>query len=63
VRTDAQTHPDVAWSYPDTVVETPRIAGLIAFLNERVDLFVDGEAQPRPVTPWSFSLREADWSS
>jgi uncharacterized protein (DUF427 family) len=63
VRTGAQTHTDVAWSYPDTVVETPRIAGLIAFLNERVDLFVDGEPQRRPVTPWSFSLREATWDA
>jgi len=26
------------------------IAGLIAFLNEHVDIFVDGAQQPRPVT-------------
>jgi uncharacterized protein (DUF427 family) len=44
---------DIAWSYPEPVPENPRIAGLICFRNERVDLTVDGERLPRPVTPWS----------
>jgi uncharacterized protein (DUF427 family) len=44
---------DLAWSYPDPIPENPRIAGLICFLNEKVDLVVDGERQERPVTPWS----------
>jgi uncharacterized protein (DUF427 family) len=44
---------DVAWSYPSPVPENPRIAGLICFRNERVDLTVDGERLERPVTPWS----------
>jgi uncharacterized protein (DUF427 family) len=44
---------DIAWSYPSPVPENPRIAGLICFRNERVDLTVDGERLPRPVTPWS----------
>ena len=44
---------DLAWSYPRPVPENPRIAGLVCFLNERVDLVVDGEVQVRPVTPWS----------
>jgi uncharacterized protein (DUF427 family) len=48
---------DLAWSYPDPIPECPRIAGLIAFFNERVDLTVDGERQPRPHTPWSRSPR------
>jgi hypothetical protein len=26
------------------------IAGLVAFLNEKVDIFIDGEPQPRPLT-------------
>ena len=46
-------HPDVAWSYPDPIPENPRIAGLIAFFNEKVDLTVDGVLEARPVTPWS----------
>ena len=44
---------DVAWSYPSPVPDNPRIAGLICFRNETVDLTVDGELQERPLTPWS----------
>jgi uncharacterized protein (DUF427 family) len=44
---------DVAWSYPSPVPENPRIAGLVCFRNEQVDLTVDGERLERPVTPWS----------
>jgi uncharacterized protein (DUF427 family) len=44
---------DIAWSYPSPIPENPRIAGLICFRNERVDLTVDGEQLERPVTPWS----------
>jgi uncharacterized protein (DUF427 family) len=44
---------DLVWSYPTPVPENPRIAGLLCFLNEKVDLVVDGERQARPVTPWS----------
>lgn len=46
-------HHDVAWAYPEPVVECPRIAGLVCFFNERVDLVVDGVRQSRPRTPWS----------
>jgi uncharacterized protein (DUF427 family) len=51
----APARADVAWSYPDPIPENPRIAGLIAFFNEHVDLTVDGELQRRPFTPWSLS--------
>jgi uncharacterized protein (DUF427 family) len=44
---------DLVWSYPRPVPENPRIAGLVCFLNERVDVVVDGVLQERPVTPWS----------
>ena len=53
VRVDDVDHTDVAWSYPEPVVECPRIAGLVSFFNERVDVFVDGTLEPRPRTPWS----------
>jgi uncharacterized protein (DUF427 family) len=46
-------HPDIAWIYPEPIPECPRIAGLAAFFNERVDLVIDGEPKERPVTPWS----------
>lgn len=44
---------DVAWSYATPSLEVSRIAGMIAFFNERVDLTVDGSQQPRPVNHWS----------
>ncbi len=53
VRAGGELHPDVVWSYPDPIVECPRIAGLVCFFNEKVDLVIDGVAEPRPVTPWS----------
>jgi len=53
VRVGDRVHDDIAWTYPEPVLECPRIAGLIAFFNERVDLVVDGVRQPRPRSPWS----------
>jgi uncharacterized protein (DUF427 family) len=54
-RVGDRLEPDLAWSYPEPIRENPRIRGLIAFFDERVDLSVDGELQPRPRTPWSSS--------
>ncbi len=44
---------DIAWSYPDPIDQQPRLANLVCFFNEKVDLLVDGEPQERPTTPWS----------
>jgi uncharacterized protein (DUF427 family) len=44
---------DVAWSYLFTTPALTPIAGLIAFLNEKVDVFIDGRPEPRPVTHFS----------
>ena len=49
---------NVVWSYQDPIPECPKIKGLLAFFNERVDLYVDGELQERPLTPWSSPNRE-----
>ena len=53
VRAGGEVHRDLAWSYPEPVVECPRIAGLVCFFNEKVDMVIDGVPQPRPITPWS----------
>ncbi len=45
--------PDLAWTYDEPLADVRDIAGYIAFFTERVDVFLDGERQPRPVTPWS----------
>lgn len=44
---------DVAWLYADPLPEVAKIAGHVAFFNERVDITVDGERLERPVTPFS----------
>ncbi len=44
---------DIVWSYPNPIAECPRIKGYLSFFNEKVDIYVDGELQPRPVTNWS----------
>ena len=45
--------PDLVWSYPLPIPECPKIENLLCFFNEQVDIFVDDERQPRPVTEWS----------
>jgi uncharacterized protein (DUF427 family) len=52
VQTGERIHENLAWSYADPIPECPKIRGLIAFFNEKVDLFVDGELQERPATKW-----------
>jgi uncharacterized protein (DUF427 family) len=44
---------DVVWSYPTPFPESERIAGLVCFYNEKVDLRVDGQLQDRPQTVFS----------
>ncbi len=44
---------DIAWTYLFTTAAMEPIAGLLAFLNEKVDIFIDGELQARPVTHFS----------
>lgn len=53
LRIGGTLHADMAWSYAEPVLECPRIAGLVAFYDEKVDLVLDGVLQPRPITPWS----------
>jgi uncharacterized protein (DUF427 family) len=44
---------EVAWAYLDPIAECPRIKGLIAFYNERVDeVWVDGELETKPPHRW-----------
>jgi len=53
VRVGDTVVPDAAWSYPDPIPENPKIRDLLAFLNEHVDLVVDGQPLERPAAPWS----------
>ena len=43
-------HADLAWAYDFPTRQLLPIAGLIAFYNEKVDIFLDGELLDRPTT-------------
>jgi uncharacterized protein (DUF427 family) len=45
-----EVHRDLAWTYGFPTRQLLPIAGLIAFYDEQVDVFLDGVAQPRPRT-------------
>jgi uncharacterized protein (DUF427 family) len=53
VRVGDRLEKDLAWCYPEPRREVERVAGLVTFFNERVDIELDGELQERPLTPWS----------
>ncbi len=46
-------HSDLAWTYSFPTRQVLPIAGLVAFLNEKVDIFIDGVQEQRPVTHMS----------
>jgi uncharacterized protein (DUF427 family) len=53
VNSGDNVHEDLAWSYPTPLRESHGITGLVAFYNERVDIYVDGVLQERPVTKFA----------
>src|SRR5438132_1016525 len=53
VRAGGRLHENMAWSYAAPLAESQKIAGLMAFYNEKVDLFIDGVRQQRPKTHFS----------
>lgn len=52
-RVGDELHSDLAWCYTFPTRELLPIAGRVAFYNERVDVFVDGDPVPRPRTHFS----------
>ena len=53
VRVGPAVHADLAWSYPTPLPESQRIAGLVGFYDEKVDVDVDGVRQHRPVSKFA----------
>ncbi|HEY7266997.1 MAG TPA: DUF427 domain-containing protein [Solirubrobacterales bacterium] len=45
VRVGGKEYPDLAWSYRMPLPESQKIAGLVAFYDEKVDVYVDGVLQ------------------
>jgi uncharacterized protein (DUF427 family) len=53
VEVEGKRHEDLVWTYKAPTAESQKIAGLLAFYDERVDLYLDGTLQDRPHTPFS----------
>ena len=53
VDTGTSVHEDIVWIYRTPLPESQKIAGLAAFYDEKVDVFVDGVQQRRPHTKFS----------
>ena len=50
VRAGNEVLPDLAWAYDFPTRQLQPITGMIAFYNEKVDIFLDGEQLERPKT-------------
>ena len=48
---------NLVWYYAEPFDEARRIVDRLCFLNEKVDIEVDGELQERPQTTWSRGIR------
>lgn len=53
VEIDGELHEDIIWYYKYPVEESSRIAGMVSFYNEKLDIYVDGELEGRPKTVFS----------
>ena len=54
LKVGGELYENIAWYYRFPTTETSKIAGRIAFYDERVDaVIVDDVEMPRPVTFWS----------
>jgi uncharacterized protein (DUF427 family) len=53
IRAGGEVHPDLAWGYRSPLPESERVAGMVCFYNEKVDIYVDGVLQERPKSPFS----------
>jgi uncharacterized protein (DUF427 family) len=53
VSINGSEYPDYVWSYPFPTLESAKIAGLMCFYNEKVDIIVDGKLEERPQSPFS----------
>jgi uncharacterized protein (DUF427 family) len=53
VEVNGRRHDDLVWTYRTPLPESHKIAGLVCFYDERIDLYLDGELQERPRTKFS----------
>ena len=47
------THENVLWGYDSPLPESQKVTGMVAFYNEKVDIFIGGEKLDQPKTKFS----------
>jgi uncharacterized protein (DUF427 family) len=50
VNVGGETHEDVVWGYDTPLPESQKVTGMVAFYNEKVDVYVDGQLEEKPKT-------------
>ena len=50
---DDETSDNIVWGYDSPLPESQKVAGLVAFYNEKVDVFIDEVSLDRPKTHFS----------
>ena len=50
VKVGGTVHSDMAWGYRTPLAVVAKLADLVCFYNEKVDITVDGKKQERPIT-------------
>lgn len=53
VTVDGKTHENIVWGYDAPLPESQKILGLVAFYDEKVDVYVDEALQERPKTKFA----------
>lgn len=53
INTTGETHHDVVWGYDTPLRESQEVAGLVAFYNEKLDIYIDGVLEEKPKTKFS----------
>ena len=49
---------NLVWCYEDPLPDARPIAGLVAFWDEHVDVYLDGELRPRPGGPVAEAMKD-----
>ena len=53
VEVEGKTHENVVWGYDNPLPESQKVLGLVAFYNEKLDIYIDEELEERPKTKFS----------
>ena len=53
VAVDGVVHENIVWGYDAPLLESQKIAGLVSFYNEKVDVYIDEVLEERPKTKFS----------